>query len=275
MAQQNIEYGNFPDDPSADAIRIAFQKTQDNFTELYGNLSNIASNVTSITAGNGITVSSSTGAVTVDSTFNLLNFHSNTLYVTGIGGTVTFGGNIGEDYTVNNASSTLVVELNSNISPIFANLITTGNLQVDGNNITSANANITLSNGNITLSNGTFTGNISGTANTVQFVSPSGIVTADVNFLYDQGNTSLTLVNGTVTAANIDSQYQLNAVTINATGNVYSNNAIVTDTISASAIQFTGLSSDPTPSPGLMYYNSVTGSLRIYNGILSQWQDLN
>lgn len=275
MAQQNIDYGNFPDDPSADAIRIAFQKTQDNFTELYGNLSNIASNVTSITAGNGITVSSSTGAVTVDATFSSLTVHSNTLYVSGLGGSVPFGGNVGEDYTVSSNTANLFVELNSNISPTFSNLTITGNLQVDGDNITAANANVTLTNGNITLTNGTFTGNVSGSANTVQFANAAGIVSSDVNFVYDQGNTALTLTNGTFTAANIDSQYQLNAVTINATGNVYSNNAIVTDTISASAIQFTGLASDPTPVAGLMYYNSVTGNLRIYNGILTQWQDLN
>ena len=27
MAQQNIDFGTFPDDPSADAIRTAFQKS--------------------------------------------------------------------------------------------------------------------------------------------------------------------------------------------------------------------------------------------------------
>jgi hypothetical protein len=29
MAQRNIDFGSFPDDPDADAIRAAFQKTQD------------------------------------------------------------------------------------------------------------------------------------------------------------------------------------------------------------------------------------------------------
>ena len=33
MAQQNIDFGAFPDDPSADAIRSAFQKVQENFDE--------------------------------------------------------------------------------------------------------------------------------------------------------------------------------------------------------------------------------------------------
>ena len=35
MAQQNIDFGTFPDDPDADAIRTAFQKVQNNFSELY------------------------------------------------------------------------------------------------------------------------------------------------------------------------------------------------------------------------------------------------
>ena len=32
MAQKNIDFGTFPDDPNADAIRTAFSKVQDNFT---------------------------------------------------------------------------------------------------------------------------------------------------------------------------------------------------------------------------------------------------
>ncbi len=39
MAQRNIDFGTFPDDPDADAIRTAFQKTQENFTELFAGLS--------------------------------------------------------------------------------------------------------------------------------------------------------------------------------------------------------------------------------------------
>ena len=35
MSQKNIDFGAFPDDPTADQIREAFQKAQDNFTELY------------------------------------------------------------------------------------------------------------------------------------------------------------------------------------------------------------------------------------------------
>ena len=35
MAQRNIDFGTFPDDPDADAIRTAFQKVQENFGELF------------------------------------------------------------------------------------------------------------------------------------------------------------------------------------------------------------------------------------------------
>ena len=46
MAQRNIDFGAFPDDPDADAIRSAFQKTQENFTELFNR--QFESGVTSI-----------------------------------------------------------------------------------------------------------------------------------------------------------------------------------------------------------------------------------
>ena len=277
MAQQTIDYGNFPDDASADAIRIAFQKTQNNFTELYGNLSNIASNVTAITAGSGIDVNSSTGNVTIDATFSSLNVHSNTLTITGVGGTVTPGGNIGEDYTVNNASSTLIVELNSAMNVTFANITANGNLIINGNSISSANANITLTNGNITLSNGSFTGDIFTTygSNTVQFANSTSIVVGDPNFTYNTVGSTLTLNNGNLNAATINSQFQLNAVNVAVSNSVTVTNSVTAASMLATSVKFTGLTSDPTPSAGLMYYNSTTGKLRLYNGITTTWQDLN
>ena len=35
MAQANIDFGGFPNDPNADAIRTAFQKTQENCQNQY------------------------------------------------------------------------------------------------------------------------------------------------------------------------------------------------------------------------------------------------
>ena len=46
MSQQNIDFGTFPDDPAADPIRIAFQKVQQNFDEVYNGLS--GASVTSV-----------------------------------------------------------------------------------------------------------------------------------------------------------------------------------------------------------------------------------
>lgn len=190
MAQQNIEYGAYPDDINADAIRIAFQKTQNNFTELYGNLSNVASNVTAITAGTGIQVSGSTGNVTIDSTFSSLSVHSDTLIVTGVGGAIPPGGTANSDYSVNAAADTLILEMNADVS------------------FDSVTSNTVVSN-----------------------------------------------------IANVS--------TVNAT------DVVVANVVSMAALQFTGLSADPTGAPGLMYYNSTTGQLKIYNGVLSQWQNLN
>lgn len=42
-----------------------------------------------------------------------------------------------------------------------------------------------------------------------------------------------------------------------------------------SGLQLIGLTSDPTGSPGLIYYNLVTGKFRGYNGVAAAWQDLN
>ena len=51
MAQQNIDFGTFPDDPDADAIRTAFQKVNANFADLNNSLTVTASNLSSTGEG--------------------------------------------------------------------------------------------------------------------------------------------------------------------------------------------------------------------------------
>ena len=63
MAQQNIDFGTFPDDPDADAIRTAFSKVQNNFDELFSTVT--AGSVTSVNGGAGIAVNAPTGNVIV------------------------------------------------------------------------------------------------------------------------------------------------------------------------------------------------------------------
>lgn len=43
----------------------------------------------------------------------------------------------------------------------------------------------------------------------------------------------------------------------------------------SSTLLLTGLTADPTGSAGMIYYNSITGKFRGYNGIAGTWQDLN
>ena len=139
MAQRNIDFGSFPNDPDADAIRAAFQKTQENFTELFNTVSN--SGVTSInpTKQPGITVNRSTGNVLLSNDFYQLNVKTNSL---GLG----LAAGLELDAVIANTGlSNLYVDLLNNtiintslligsISPGDPNVvITTGNINATGN----------------------------------------------------------------------------------------------------------------------------------------------
>jgi hypothetical protein len=84
MAQRNIDFGSFPDDPNADAIRTAFQKVQLNFTELFSQLGNTGVSSVNLTPGQGITVNNPTGNVVVNANVYRVQVQSNTVGV-GIG----------------------------------------------------------------------------------------------------------------------------------------------------------------------------------------------
>lgn len=58
MAQQIINIGTLPNDGQGDPLRVAYSKINDNFTEVYGD---IGSMVTQLVAGSGITISPITG----------------------------------------------------------------------------------------------------------------------------------------------------------------------------------------------------------------------
>lgn len=62
MAKQVINIGTTANDGTGDSLRVAFDKCNDNFTELY---TDDAGDVGSIIAGTGISVNSATGDVTV------------------------------------------------------------------------------------------------------------------------------------------------------------------------------------------------------------------
>lgn len=214
MAFIPVQTGNFPDDPNADTIRAAFNIINLNFTELYGNLSNVASNVTAITAGTGISVNGSVGNVTVTSLFSALSTHSDSLIVTGIGGAVPAGGTVNSDYTVDRATDTLILELNPTANVTFNEIVATSNLTADGN-VTVSTGNVTIGTGNLVVTNGTISGNIlSANTNSVQFSNASGIVTSDTNFMYYTANTTLELNGGNLNTQNVSASYSISGTVL-------------------------------------------------------------
>ena len=165
MAQQNIDFGTFPDDPDADAIRTAFAKAQNNFTELFATTT--AGSVVSVNGGAGIAVNTPTGNVIV--TANLAQVVVSTSSLS-----VGQGSNGGTTAVINSSIQTLVIDINpanvfsgnfsgvggalanlngtltsnSNSQPNITTVGTLGNLSVTGN-ISSGNANL----GNLAIAN--------------------------------------------------------------------------------------------------------------------------
>jgi len=68
MAKQVINIGTVANDGTGDPLRTAFDKVNDNFTELYND---DAGDVNSLVAGTGVSVSSATGDVTVTAIGNV------------------------------------------------------------------------------------------------------------------------------------------------------------------------------------------------------------
>lgn len=131
--QQNIDFGSFPNDPDADAIRSAFQKTQENFTELFQ--TQTGNGVLSINQipQPGITLTSSpTGNVTFQATFDKLTVQTTSLQV---GLTANSGGLV---TSINSGAQSLFVDLRPNTNII-------NNLTVGGYSINSVDASVTAS----------------------------------------------------------------------------------------------------------------------------------
>ena len=117
MSQNNIDFGTFPDDPSADAIRTAFQKTQDNFTQLFN--ANVDSAVTSVnrTPGAGITVNNPTGNVVISANIACLQVSTTSLRM-GRG-----SDNTQSNVTITSSAQQLNIDINPDqvLSNYFAN----------------------------------------------------------------------------------------------------------------------------------------------------------
>jgi hypothetical protein len=205
MSQQNIDFGSFPDDPDADAIRTAFQKVQTNFTELYSAAT--AGTVTSVSRGAGITVNSPTGNVIVTANLACLQVSTSSL-------SIGQGGNGSSNATISQTSQILVIDINpanvfsanfSGVSGALANL--NGTLTSNSNsqpNITSlgtlANLAVTgnITGGNVYANSGTIGANLlTGTLTTA--AQPNITSLGNLTNLTVTGNSNL----GNVATANI------------------------------------------------------------------------
>jgi collagen type VII alpha len=205
MAQKNIDFGSFPDDPDADAIRSAFQKTQENFTELYQLTS--SSGVLSInkTKQPGISVNQPTGNVNISADFYRLQVATSSLQV---GLTPDSGGS---GTVVNSAIQTLYIDLNSDTTienltvTGSANLGNVGNLTILG----GSNGNVLTTYGNGVLYWGTGSGGGGATGAT-------GATAIGGAYVHTQSSPS----NVWVVVHNLDSQY-VNVEPIDVNGNSF------------------------------------------------------
>ena len=130
MAQQNIDFGSFPDDPSADAIRTAFSKVQNNFDQLFGSEANTTVNSINRTPGAGITVNYPTGNVVISANIACLLVATTSLKV-----------GRGADNTQSNVTITSSSQqLNIDIDPVQ---VLSNTFAAPGNNLANFNGTLT------------------------------------------------------------------------------------------------------------------------------------
>jgi|TARA_R100000455_G_C6273251_1_gene130638 hypothetical protein len=88
MARQVIGIGTTANDGTGDSLRASADKTNDNFSEVYtllGDGTTLPSAiVTELSAGTNITLTATTGIVTITSGINTTNVKSDTIVVSGI-----------------------------------------------------------------------------------------------------------------------------------------------------------------------------------------------
>ena len=190
MTQEFIDFGAFPDDPTADAIRTAFQKTQNNFTELFVAQSNPGVISVNRTAGAGLTVNQPTGNVVLTANIACVQVSTSTL-------SIGRDSNGGTSATISQTSQTLVIDLPTSINT--ENLTANGNLLVQGTANFTGNVNIS---GTINLSGNLAVNNITAT-NTVTATNFTGTLTTNAQpNITSVGNLTNLTVTGNTTSSN-------------------------------------------------------------------------
>ena len=220
MAQQNIDFGSFPDDPSADAIRTAFSKVQNNFDQLFGSEANTTVNSINRTPGAGITVNYPTGNVVISANIACLLVATTSLRV-----------GRGADNTQSNVTITSSAQqLNIDIDPdqVLSNTFATSGMGLANFNGTLTSNSYYQPNintlGTLALldvsGNANFTGNVNFTGANINFANVSNlhIQGGDVGqFLQTDGAGGLAWAyggggNGSGTPGGVNTSVQFNDV---------------------------------------------------------------
>jgi len=195
MSQQYINIGSTPNDGLGDPIRTAFQKTNDNFSQLFP----VANVITVI--GNGIAVNGNISGNYFIGNGSLLTGISSTYGNANVANYLpTFSGNLTSLNTITASGNVNANNLLGNSASVLGN--------VTANRI-FANAGIS-STGNITTAGffiGTFQGNITGNLtvpglNTQVLYNNSGNAGASAGFTFDAASNAMTVA-GNVTTRNI------------------------------------------------------------------------
>jgi len=225
MAQRNIDFGAFPDDPDADAIRSAFEKVQLNFTEVFAGLGDQAVVSVNKTAGPGIYLvnGSPVGNVVLGANIACVQFSSTTLSVGRSPGTGPGSA------TITDSTQTLYIDLPNTIANVTDVVVSNsvqgnaiiGNLSGDFGYVL---ANASSGNGNIDANNITLTGdvvasNVSGNGAGLSALTGSNVTGQVGNALvagtvYTAAQPNITSV-GTLTTLDVQSTITAPAFTAN------------------------------------------------------------
>ncbi len=225
MAQRNIDFGAFPDDPDADAIRSAFEKVQLNFTEVFAGLGDQAVVSVNKTAGPGIYLvnGSPVGNVVLGANIACVQFSSTSLSIGRSPGTGPGSA------TITDSTQTLYIDLPNTIANVTDVVVSNsvqgnaiiGNLSGDFGYIL---ANTSSGNGDIDANNITLTGaiaasNVSGNGAGLSAIAGSNVTGQVANALvsgtvYIAAQPNITSV-GTLTTLDVQSTITASAFTAN------------------------------------------------------------
>ena len=208
MAQRNIDFGTFPNDPDADAIRTAFEKVQLNFTELFSGLQDQAVISINRTPGQGTSVNSPTGNVVINADIACVTVTTTTLSL-GLNGA---NGNLITTMD-NSTTQSLTIDLPANLAGLT-------NANFSG----TVTASAFVANSSISSSNTiTATGNLTAGNVSTGILTASGNITAPTANIYaNTGTIGALLLTGTLTTAaqpNITTVGTLSNLNVSGSGN--------------------------------------------------------